>query len=77
MATVKTIKHVCDRCGASLEAYDKPDTWYPKHWQHMTLGQTGAKLDLCESCNMDLLHFLTSEGAENMNIATHRDTEVI
>ena len=67
MATTKKVKHICDRCGNSEErSVLHMDTWYPTKWQHVTLGQTGAQLDLCENCNLVLADWLQQEGATNM-----------
>ena len=77
MGTISYIKHVCDRCGNSWESECNSLELYPKDWQHISLGQTGAKLDLCEICNEELLEFLKSKGAAHMQLATHNSREVI
>ena len=74
---VTIIKHVCDRCGNSEEFKVKHNIeLYPKDWQHVELGQTGATLDLCDECNTKLYEFLKEEGATNMSLACFRDKEV-
>ncbi len=79
--TTKSIKHICDRCG-NYVAHDldpmNGSNRFPKDWQHVQLGQTGAKIDLCALCNLDLHKFLASEGAENMQEAcfnSRKETE--
>lgn len=82
MATVKFLKHICDRCGASLEVdseqdFNTSEFPYPKEWQLVKLGQTGAHLDLCEACNKDLYAFLVEKDASNMQEAVFKDRRVI
>lgn len=72
MATFSVVKHVCDKCGSSIEK-DISAPWYPKEWQHISLGQTGAELDLCEACNHQLVTFLEMDGASNMRLACIRE----
>jgi len=78
--TTKLIKHICDRCGESAEVEVGSDplaTWYPNDWQHIQLGQTGAQLDLCVSCNLDLLGFLSEYEATGMEDAVINKREVL
>lgn len=73
MATGILVKHVCDKCGNSETKEVQTGTWYPKEWQHISLGQTGAELDLCEACNHQLITFLEMDGASNMRLACVRE----
>ena len=73
--TTNVLKHTCDRCGNSIEKDILSIKWYPMDWQHITLGQTGATLDLCDTCNNDLLDFLAEKGAIDMCKATHNMRE--
>jgi len=79
MATLKSIKHICDRCGESIESPTGVDEaiWYPQEWQHIRLGQTGAELDLCTDCNVELLTFMTAKGAINMGDAIFNERRLI
>ena len=78
--TTRVLKHICDRCGKSeefdIESQLSHET-YPKDWQHVELGQTGATLDLCESCNRELIKWLSAEGASNMVDACINEREVL
>ena len=82
--TTKVIKNVCDRCGESTEievgGIDDPLSSrgnYPNDWQHIQLGQTGAQLDLCVSCNLDLLGFLEEKEATGMENAVINKRELL
>jgi len=77
MATISVVKHVCDRCGNSLEKETDVGTWYPRDFNHISLGQTGASLDLCENCNHQLVTFLEAEGATNMKLACVNEKQVL
>ena len=74
--TTSFLKHICDRCGTSLEIEVVNIGLYPKDWQHLTLGQTGAELDLCGGCNDDLVTYMNEFGATNMvnALINERDT---
>ena len=74
--TTSILKHTCDRCGEFIE-YEGDNKLYPSDWQNITLGQTGARLDLCLTCNHDLFHFLDYHGANNMYEACFNEREVI
>ncbi len=81
MASIKQLKHVCDRCGNSVVKDDQDEwgnhEWYPQDWQHINLGQTGANLDLCAECNEDLFLFLSAKEADSMDKACFNKREVI
>ena len=72
--TTSYVKNICDRCG-EFEEYDTVK--YNKDWQLLTLGQTGAHLDLCTRCNAELVAFLSLKGAGNMKAACINKREVI
>lgn len=74
---IQTIKHTCDRCGEFIEKESENGSWYPSDWQLVTLGQTGAKLDLCNECNKKLCGFLSEKGGDNMKLACFKDSRVI
>ena len=79
MPSITTIKHICSRCGNSIEV-ELPTLsrgLYPPTWQHIVLGQTGAELDLCDTCNKHLLSFLEDEGATGMSEACINKREVL
>ena len=75
--TVVTVKHVCDRCGASISRDTDNNNWFPKDWQNIRLGQTGANIDLCNCCNDELFEFLSDRGAEGMGEACYNKGEVL
>lgn len=74
MASETIVKHICDRCGEFVE---RESSVYPADWQHMVLGQTGAHLDLCNVCNVELVVFLSTKGAENMKLACINEREIL
>ena len=81
MATISYRKNICDRCGEFIEIEEASDPLglrpYPPKWQNITLGQTGANLDLCEACNCKLFDFLVEEEASNMDKACFNKREVL
>ena len=77
MASISSLKHICDRCGNSLEITVTGSNIYPRDWQHITLGQTGAELDLCNDCNAVLFNFMVGEGANGMEEALFNKREVL
>ena len=74
MASSSITKFVCDRCGNSLE---KDTNVFPQDWQHMVLGQTGARLDLCPSCNYELIIYLGAKEATGMKDACINERELL
>jgi len=74
--TTNSIKHICDRCGNSVTK-DTGKNWYPKNWQHLTLYQTGATLDLCSECNVELYKFLSEKDATDMDKACFNDRDIL
>ena len=72
--TIIETKHICDRCGNFVQL---PREIYPKDWQNISLGQTGANIDLCENCNKLLYKFLSDEGALNMDKACFNDRNIL
>ncbi len=81
MASIRYLKHVCDRCGETVEVDDETIAsiaiFYPGDWQHVTLGQTGASLDLCPICNKMLNSFLKQLNASGMDEACFNKREVL
>ena len=76
--TTKITKIVCDRCGVSISTeHNRSEPPYPETWQNILLSQTGARLDLCHSCNADLLEFLEAKGATGMRDACINKREVL
>lgn len=75
--TTKKVTHICDRCGNSI-TFEYTDTpRYAHDWQAIKLGQTGAELDLCNNCNLDLYKFMVDKGATNMKSALFRRNTTI
>lgn len=77
MATKTLIRHVCDKCGNFEEKETDVATWYPRDFNHISLGQTGATIDLCADCNHQLVIFLEMDGATNMKLACINEREVL
>ena len=84
MSTEYSVKHICNRCGTSVEmesgGFKDPLNQrgrFPSTWQHIQLGQTGAQLDLCDECNAKLVIWLGEEGASNMKEACINEREVL
>ncbi len=81
MSSIQYIKHVCDRCGTSVTKDTGSDplsySSYLADWQHLKLGQTGASLDLCSDCNVELFEFLAKKNARGMEEACFNKKEVL
>lgn len=71
------IRHVCDKCWNFEERETGVAEWYPRDFNHICLGQTGATVDLCADCNYQLVTFLEMDGATNMKLACINDREVL
>ena len=75
--TTNITRQTCDRCGKWEERKDNILMVYPPNWQYLSFGQTGAKLDLCATCNEKLAVWLSDEGADNMRAACVNDRELL